>query len=244
MTNQTPIEEATGYLEARRYHNAILRQEDCAPIDTIHGKPLTTRTLAALLEQIKLDAERIAKVCAAGPTAWWFDTGEFDYDPPKLHATEGRARAAAVEHWKHFNYPREVEFTWASEPNDDPDEPDPGRGFELIAGGHKTGHFVRPVPIQGAQALLRITQESIDLIRNTVSVWHDNAAGEGCAIPHPAAWYRARIADFEQLLALVDPAEPNPTAAAVAEALADTATQPAGPEPTPTPPWLIEAGDD
>jgi hypothetical protein len=59
MTNQTPIEEATGYLEARRIRNAMLRQEDTNPIDTIQGKPLTARTVQCLLEQSKLDADRL-----------------------------------------------------------------------------------------------------------------------------------------------------------------------------------------
>jgi hypothetical protein len=55
---------------------------------------------------------------------------------------------------------------------------------------------------------VRMSPESIELIRNTLGVWEDNAAGFGCSLPHPAEWYRARIADFEQLLALVDPTEP------------------------------------
>jgi hypothetical protein len=54
-----------------------------------------------------------------------------------------------------------------------------------------------------------MSAESIDLLRNTISVWHDNAQGFGCSVPHKPEWYRARIADFEQLLALVEPAEPS-----------------------------------
>jgi len=149
MTEKTPIEEATDYLEARRSHYAILRQEDTGPIDTIWGKSLTARTVQLLLEQIKYDAERIAN--AAAPTAWWFDTGEFDYDAPKLYATEQLARDAAITHWRHFNpFPHDVEFAWLQEPDDDPDEPDPNRGFELVAQGRKTGHTVRSLTVQGA----------------------------------------------------------------------------------------------
>jgi len=62
MTNQTPIEEATGYLEARRIRNAMLRQEDTNPIDTIQGKPLTAHTVQLLLEQIQLDGQRLTEL--------------------------------------------------------------------------------------------------------------------------------------------------------------------------------------
>jgi len=62
MTDQTPVEEAAGYLEARRGHYAMLRQEDTHPIDTIWGKPLTARTVQCLLEQIRLDEQRLTEL--------------------------------------------------------------------------------------------------------------------------------------------------------------------------------------
>lgn len=242
MTNQTPAARVAAFLEAWTANVGTLDDTPLLSATTSHRRwahltPGDLRELLAIHDKQAQLLDVAGRQLAAPPVAWWLDTGDFDYDPPKLYATEQAARDAAVKHWKHFNYPREVEFTWAPEPNDDPDEPDPGRGFELVAGGHKTGHFVRPVPVQGAEALLRITQESIDLIRNTVGVWYDNAAGFGCALPHSHGWYRARIADFEQLLALISPAEPGPLESVLTEA-------PADPEPAPTPPWLIEAGDD
>jgi len=62
MADQTPIEEAAGYLEARRGHYAMLRQEDTHPIDTIWGKPLTARTVQLLLEQVQLDGQRLTEL--------------------------------------------------------------------------------------------------------------------------------------------------------------------------------------
>jgi len=94
---------------------------------------------------------------APRPTVWWFDTGEFDYDPPKLYATEQLARDAATEHYRHFNFPKDVDFAWLQEPDDD----DPDRGFELVAAGRKTGHIVRPLTVQGAAHPITAT----DLLR-------------------------------------------------------------------------------
>lgn len=78
---------------------------------------------------------------------------------------------------------------------------DPGDGWEH--GPELTGTLTP----RDAPARITISDESIQLLRNTLGVWEDNANGIGCALPHKPEWYRARIADFEQLLTLVKPAD-------------------------------------
>lgn len=151
-TNTAPAHAPEGMPRARAWVEHLDRLPNVFFLPFGHIPSLASSLRAAVHEADRLSEELATtrRQIAAPATAWWFDTGEFDYDPPRLHATEQGARNAAVEHWRHFNFPKDVEFAWLQEPDDDPDHPDPNRGFELVAAGRKTGHFVRPLPVQGA----------------------------------------------------------------------------------------------
>lgn len=251
MADQTPLETAAGYLEARHIRHQTLRQQDPGAIDTIYGKTLTVRAVDCLVEQAKLDAGRLAELRrqlgdATTPVAWWFDTGEFDYDPPKLHATEQLARAAAIEHYRHFNFPKDVEFTWLQEPDDDPDHPDPNRGHELVAAGRKTGHFVRPVTVQGAAqtsteqgARADLTRYPIGTHRGRLALWCTDDGDPANPLAPMPFWTEADAAEQATELCLANLV----AIAAEHERKYHADDDPDGTD-APRAPWLIEAGDD
>lgn len=143
VTDDTPILDFVGYTatfgDVREVSDELDRQR------------ARVARVVETMNDASDERDQLRRQLVSAPTVWWLDTGEFDYDPPKLHTTEQDARDAAIKHWRHFNpFPRDAEFAWLQEPDDNPDHPDPNRGFELVAVGRKTGHIVRPVAVQGA----------------------------------------------------------------------------------------------
>ena len=146
MTNQTPIEEADGYLEARRGHYAMLRQEDTHPIDTIWGKPLTARTVHCLLEQIRLNEQRLTEVrrqLDAADAQPAVEVWLMDNERTRIHDTELGAKAAAVSSWVDDNPDPgyAAAFAWTTDPDWD-------NCLELVAEGRRTGIYVTRMPVE------------------------------------------------------------------------------------------------
>lgn len=255
MTNQTPIEEATGYLEARRYHNAILRQEDCAPIDTIHGKPLTARTVNALLEQIKLDEQRLTELRRQLDAA---EAQPCDHDSDAFQALE---RLHARVH-RDFNFDANESAApdderWARVMDDLVTFADevylpladatrkPQRGPGDVSIDAEGTHFVvrEPQQLEIGMHVWSFTRwvEIASIKRGDNETVCTDPAGNETRWLHIGYPVRVRVETDD---AVWSPGA-NPFESVVTEALADIATTPADPEPAPAaPPWLVEAGDD